>query len=59
MRVTADRLVLVDVVDRWFHLREPTFVDAGQTYWVDRSAGELCVDRGNGRTTRHPGDMCR
>lgn len=64
-RVTADRLILVDVIDRWFHLREPTFIEAGQTYWIDRGTNELCVDRGgdgvtrHGRVTRHAGWMCR
>ncbi|WP_282757578.1 hypothetical protein [Actinoplanes sandaracinus] len=57
MRVTADRMVLLTVVNRWFHLREPTFVGAGQSYWIE--AGELCVDRGGGRVSRHCGDMCR
>lgn len=51
-RVTTDRLVLVNVVDHWFHLQHPTFIDAGQTYWIDHEASELCVDRG-GRVTRH------
>jgi hypothetical protein len=58
-RVTADRLILVDVVNRWFHLRAPTFIDAGQTYWIDHGTNELCVDRGGGRMTRHAGWMCR
>jgi hypothetical protein len=34
-RVTVDRLILVDVVDHWFRLEQPTFVDAGETYWID------------------------
>jgi hypothetical protein len=54
-RVVADRLSLVEVVDCCFRLREPTFVRAGQAYWMDREAGELCVDRGDGRVTRHAG----
>ncbi|MBW6437809.1 hypothetical protein KZ829_29140 [Actinoplanes hulinensis] len=57
--VIADRLLLVDTVDRWFHLEEPTFIDAGQAYWIDRSTSELCVDRGDGRVSRHAGAMCR
>ncbi|GAA1658879.1 hypothetical protein GCM10009828_106190 [Actinoplanes couchii] len=55
----ADRLLLVDTVDRWFHLDEPTFIGAGQAYRVDRSADEPCVDRGDGRVSRHVGAMCR
>jgi hypothetical protein len=64
-RVTADRLILVDVVDHWFHLQQPTFIDVGQTYWVDHDTSELCVDRGtdpithHARVTRHAGWMCR
>ncbi|WP_430791085.1 hypothetical protein [Actinoplanes sp. G11-F43] len=58
-RVIAERLLLVDMVDRWFHLDEPTFIGAGQAYWVDRSNDELCVDRGDGRVSRHAGAMCR
>jgi len=58
-RTVAERLVLMTVVDRWFHLREPIFVEAGQSYWIDHSAQELCVDRGDGRVTRHAGMMCR
>ncbi|MEU4689041.1 hypothetical protein [Actinoplanes sp. NPDC023714] len=57
-RRIADRLTLVTTVDRWFHLDEPTFVDAGQTYWVDRATSELCVD-GDGRVSRHAGAVCR
>ena len=52
-RVTADRLMLVNVVDHWFYLQEPTFIDAGQTYWIDHETNELCVDRGGDRITRH------
>lgn len=51
-RVTADRLMLVSVVNHWFHLQEPTFIGAGQTYWIDRETNELCVDRGGDRVTR-------
>ncbi|GAA1587785.1 hypothetical protein [Actinoplanes couchii] len=58
-REIADRLLLVDTVDRWFHLDEPTFIGAGQAYWVDRSTDELCVARGDGRVSRHVGAMCR
>lgn len=58
-RVTADRLTLVDVVNRWFHLHAPTFVDAGQTYWIDHENHEPCVDRGHGRVSRHAGWMNR
>ncbi|HTJ37780.1 MAG TPA: hypothetical protein VL738_31490 [Dactylosporangium sp.] len=52
-RVTAARLMLVSVVGHWFYLEKPTFIRAGQTYWVDWGAGELCVDRGDGRAARH------
>jgi hypothetical protein len=52
-RVTADRLMLVNVVDHWFYLQEPTFIEAGQTYWVDHETNELFVDRGGDRVTRH------
>ncbi|MEV6349735.1 hypothetical protein [Actinoplanes sp. NPDC051851] len=52
-RGTADRLILVNVVDHHFYLEEPTFIGAGQSYWIDREAGEICVDRGGGRLTRH------
>ncbi|MDG4750299.1 hypothetical protein O7630_05065 [Micromonospora sp. WMMD718] len=45
-RVTADRLILVNVVDRWFYLRQPTFIGTGQSYWIDHETSELCVDRG-------------
>lgn len=58
-RVTAERMLLLDVVHRWFHLAAPTFVEAGQTYWIDRETSELCVDRGDGRVTRHVGMICR
>ncbi len=58
-RVIVDRLLLVDVVDRWFHLQQPTFIDSGQTYWIDHETSELCVDRGSDRITRHAGWMCR
>jgi hypothetical protein len=58
-RITVDRLTLADSAGRHFHLTEPTFIDAGQTYWIDRSNDELCVDRGNGRISRHPGSTCR
>jgi len=56
--VTADRLILVDLVDRWFHLHAPVFIGAGQVYWIDHMTSELCVDRGGGRVTRHAGWMC-
>ena len=52
-RVTADRLTLVSMVDHWFYLHEPTFLDAGQTCWIDHETNELCVDRGGDRVTRH------
>lgn len=64
-RVTADRLILVNVVGRWFYLRQPTFIDTGQSYWIDHETSELCVDRGaarvsrHARVTRHAGWMCR
>ncbi|GAA1587662.1 hypothetical protein GCM10009828_010280 [Actinoplanes couchii] len=58
-RVIADQLLLVDTVGRWFHLETPTFVGAGQAYWVDRSVGALCVERGEGRVSLHFGEMCR
>ncbi|MFI1191849.1 hypothetical protein ACH4T9_01005 [Micromonospora sp. NPDC020750] len=58
-RVTAERLTLLDTVDRWFRLDQPVFVEHGQTYWVDRTTNELCVDRGDGRVTRTAGEMCR
>ncbi|WP_147265168.1 hypothetical protein [Micromonospora sp. LHW51205] len=51
--MTADRLTLVSVVDHWFYLQEPTFVAAGQTYWIDRETSQLCVDRDGHRVTRH------
>ncbi|WP_436535595.1 hypothetical protein [Actinoplanes sp. HUAS TT8] len=57
--VTADQLTLVSVVDRWFCLDEPTFIDVGQSYWIDREVNEFCVDRGGDRLTRHAGRMCR
>ncbi|AYF28078.1 hypothetical protein CSH63_11600 [Micromonospora tulbaghiae] len=53
-RVTADRLLLVNVVHHWFYLRQPTFIGTGQTYWIDHGTSELCVDRGDDRVTRHP-----
>ncbi len=56
---TADRLILVDAVDRWFHLHLPTFIDAGQTYRIEHETSELWVDRGGDRVTRHAGLMCR
>jgi len=52
-RVIVDRLILVDVVDHWFHLQLPTFIDAGEAYWIDHETSELCVDRGRDRLTRH------
>ena len=52
--VTAGRLTLVDVVNHWFYLQQPTFVGTGQNYWIDHETNELCVDRGDGRVTRHP-----
>lgn len=55
MTETADRLLLAGRVDCCLQLAEPTFITAGQSYWVDHAAGELCVDRGAGRVTRHPG----
>lgn len=54
-RVTTERLVLVSRVDCCFLLDEPTLISAGQTYWLDRERGELSVDRGDGRVTRHSG----
>ncbi|MEU5940342.1 hypothetical protein ABZ807_14355 [Micromonospora sp. NPDC047548] len=56
--MTAERLVLLNRVE-WFHLDRPVLVWLGQTYWVDRNADELCVDRGDGRITRTPGYVCR
>ena len=53
--VTADRLLLASRVDCCLQLREPTFITAGQSYWVEHETGELYVDRGAGRVTRHPG----
>lgn len=38
-RVTADRLILVNVVNHWFYLRQPTFIDAGLTYPVGMVIG--------------------
>jgi hypothetical protein len=58
-RTTAERLLLVSRVDRWFHLREPVFVEVGQSYWIDPAGEWLCVDRGDGRVTWHAGWMCR
>ncbi|MET8229638.1 hypothetical protein ABZS77_03030 [Micromonospora sp. NPDC005298] len=58
-RETAERLTLVDTVGRWFHLDQPVFIERGQTYWIDRTTSELCVDRGDGRVTRTAGGMCR
>ena len=54
-RVPADRLILVDVVDDWFHLQESIFIDAGQTCWIDHETNELCVDLGSDHVTRHAG----
>ncbi|MBF5034027.1 hypothetical protein IRY44_30165 [Micromonospora sp. ANENR4] len=58
-RETAERLTLVDTVGRWFHLDPPVLIERGQTYWIDRTTSELCVDRGDGRVTRTAGEMCR
>ncbi|WP_433389550.1 hypothetical protein [Micromonospora sp. KLBMP9576] len=58
-RETAERLMLVDTVGRWFHLDQPVLIGRGQTYWIDRTTSELCVDRGDGRVTRTAGEMCR
>ena len=58
-RATAERLLLVTRVGRWFHLREPVLIGAGQSYWIDAVAAELCVDRDNGQVTRHAGWTCR
>ncbi len=52
---TADRLLLASRIDCCLQLAEPTFITAEQTYWVEHETGELCVDRGAGRVTRHPG----
>lgn len=54
-RAIADRLILVDVVNRWFHLQQPIFIDAGHVYCIDHETRELRVDR----MTRHAGWMCR
>lgn len=54
----AGRLLLLDRVG-WFVLARPVLIEAGQSYWVDREAGELRVDRGGGRITRVPGWTCR
>ncbi|MEO3775218.1 hypothetical protein [Micromonospora sp. B9E7] len=51
--VIAERLMLVNVVDHWFYLKEATFINAGQVYWIDHETNELCVDRGGDRVTRH------
>jgi hypothetical protein len=51
--VTADRLMLVNVVDHWFYLQEPTFIGTVQTSWIDHETNELHVDRGGDRVTRH------
>jgi hypothetical protein len=62
--MAVDRLTLVSEV-QWFYLREPTFVRPGQTFWIDVERHMLCVNRGNGRITRHgfvteyTGDMRR
>lgn len=37
----------------WLYLQKPTFVGSGQTYWIDNESGELRVDRGGERVTRH------
>ncbi|GAA2695265.1 hypothetical protein [Actinoplanes palleronii] len=53
--VIAERLLLATRVDCCFQLDEPTFIAAGESYWLDDEHGELCVARGNGQTTRHSG----
>lgn len=58
-RVTAERLTLGDTADRWVHLQRPVLTERGQTYWIDRTTCELCVDRGDGQVTRTAGEMCR
>jgi len=58
-RTTAERLVLLNQVGHTFHLSEPVFIDAGQTYWIDQETSELCVDRGDGRVSRHAGTKYR
>ncbi|GAA2680051.1 hypothetical protein [Actinoplanes palleronii] len=55
----AERLLLVDAVDRHFRLDQPTFIGGGQTYWIDRETEYLCVDRGLVGISRHPGRMYR
>ncbi|MGA4539368.1 hypothetical protein ACPA54_05185 [Uniformispora flossi] len=57
-RTTAERLLLATRVG-WFRLNQPVFIDRGQAYWIDHSSDELCVDRGSGRVSRHPGWTCR
>ncbi|WP_238016105.1 hypothetical protein KZZ52_49880 [Dactylosporangium sp. AC04546] len=52
-------MILLNRVDRWFVLERPVFVAPGQTYWIDRDADVLCIDRGDGRIERVPGFMCR
>ncbi|MFJ8577941.1 hypothetical protein [Micromonospora sp. NPDC093277] len=45
-RVTADRLMLVSVVDRWFYLQEPTFIGSGQTSCgISRVGARSCRDQ--------------
>lgn len=58
-RATAERLILATRVGRWFHLGRPVLIEAGQSYWIDGATSELCVDRGDGRVTRHAGWVCR
>lgn len=58
-RMTAERLLLATRIGCWFRLEQPVFIDRGQVYWIDNAADELCVDRGNGRVSRHAGRLCR
>ena len=58
-RWTAKRLVLVTVTRENYRLERPVFIGAGQRYWIDDATGELCVDCGQGRVTRHPGCQYR
>lgn len=57
-RMTAERLLLATRIG-WFRLDQPVFIGRGQAYWIDHGASELCVDRGDGRVSRHAGWTCR
>ncbi|ATO15410.1 hypothetical protein CO540_17500 [Micromonospora sp. WMMA2032] len=51
---TVERLTLVNIVDGWFCLDLPVLIEAGQSYWIDREANELRIDRGDGWISRIP-----